>query len=205
MIETLLNPNFAYLFLVAGFFLAILAMLTPGTGILEIGALFAFVFAGWAVYNLPINYWALVVLILGVIPFLFAVRRSGQYIYLGLSILALVIGSAYLFRGEVWWQPAVNPVLAAIVSLLTGGFLWIITRKTIEVSLTRPSHDLEALLGLVGEAKTDIHEEGSLQVAGELWSATSSTLIPAGAHARVIGREGFMLQVEILPEDEEPS
>jgi len=202
MLELLLNPDIAYLFLVAGFLLAILAMLTPGTGLLEIGAVFAFVLSGWAVYSLPINFWALVILLLGVIPFLFAVRRSGQYIYLGLSILTLVIGSAFLFRSEVWWRPAVNPILATIVSVLTGGFLWIITRKTIEAGLARPSHDLEALLGLVGEAKTDIHEEGSIQVAGELWSATSTANIPAGAHARVIGREGFMLQVEIVPDVE---
>lgn len=203
MLETLLNPNFAYLFLVAGFFLAILAILTPGTGFLEIGSLFAFVFAGWAVYNLPINYWALVILLLGVIPFLYAIRRSGRYLYLGLSILTLVIGSAYLFRGDVWWQPAVNPILAFIVSLLTAGFLWFITIKTIEASQARPSHDLGALLGLVGEAKTEIHEEGSLQLAGELWSATSPTPIPAGAHARVVGREGFMLQVELIPDKEQ--
>jgi membrane-bound serine protease (ClpP class) len=203
MFETLLNPNFAYLFLIAGFFLAILAMLTPGTGILEIGALFAFVFAAWAVYSLPINYWALAVLVLGVIPFVYAVRRSGQYVYLGLSILALMVGSAYLFRGDSWWLPAVHPVLVVIVSLLTAGFLWIMARKTLEAGLARPSHDLQALLGLVGEAKTDIHEEGSLQVAGELWSATSDTPIPAGRRARIIGREGFMLQVESVQEDEE--
>jgi len=205
MLETLLNPNFAYLFLVAGFFLTILAMLAPGTGFLEISALFSFIFAGWAVYNLQINYWALVILLLGVLPFLYAVRRSGQYIYLGLAILALVIGSAFLFRGEAWWQPAVNPALASVVSILTGGFMWIIVRKTIEASLSRPSHDLEALLGLIGEAKTEIHEEGSLQVAGELWSATSQAPIPAGERARVVGREGLMLHVEIvLDKKDEP-
>jgi len=202
MLETFLNPNFAYLFLVAGFFLAILAILAPGTGLLEIGALFSFIFAGWAIYNLQINYWALVILLLGVVPFVLAVRRSGQYIYLLLAILALLLGSAFLFRGEAWWQPAVNPVLAAIVSLLTGGFLWIITRKTIEANLTHPSHDLQSLIGSIGEAKTDIHEQGSLQVAGELWSATSAASIPAGSRARIIGREGLILQVEIVSEEQ---
>lgn len=203
MEEFLLDPNIAYLFLVSGFFLAILAVLTPGTGIIEIAALFCLIFAGWAVYILPINYLALGILLLGVIPFSYAVRRSGQYLYLGLSFLALVIGSAYFFRGDVWWQPAVNPILAAIVSLLAGGFLWVVARKTMELRETRPSHDLEALVGLIGEAKTEIHDEGSLQVAGELWSATSEKSIPAGAHARVVGREGFMLRVEIVPEEED--
>ena len=42
-----LNPNVAYLFLVAGFSLALMAVLTPGTGLLEIGALFVLLLAGW--------------------------------------------------------------------------------------------------------------------------------------------------------------
>lgn len=197
-----LNPNIAYLFLVAGLFLALMAMLTPGTGLFEVSALFALIFAGWAVYRLEINYWALVVLVLGVIPFVIAVRRAGQYLYLALSILALMFGSAYLFRGDVWWQPAVNPILALFVSLLTGGFLWLIARKTIEASLARPSHDLGALMGVIGEAKTDIHAEGSLQVAGELWSAFSEKSIPEGERARVVGREGLVLKVEAIEESD---
>lgn len=117
-----LDPNIAYLFLVAGFSLAIMAILTPGTGLFEIGALFALLLAGWGVYNLPVNYWALAVLLLGVIPFILAVRRSGRMLFLVIALLALVFGSAYLFRGEMWWQPAVNPILALVVSLLMGGF-----------------------------------------------------------------------------------
>jgi len=198
-----LDPNIAYLFLVAGMFLALMAMLTPGTGLFEVSSLFALIFAGWAVYRLEVNYWALAVLILGVIPFVIAVRKAGQWVYLAISILALMIGSAFLFRGEVWWQPAVNPLLALFVSLLTGGFLWLITRKTIEASLARPSHDLSALLGAIGEAKTDIHSEGSLQVAGELWSAFSDKAITEGSRVRVIGREGFLLKVEAVEENEE--
>lgn len=198
-----LDPNIAYLFLVAGVFLALMAMLAPGTGLFEVGALFTLIFAGWAVYQLEINYWALTVLILGVIPFVIAVRKAGQYLYLGLSILTLMVGSAYLFRGPVWWRPAVNPLLALLVSLLTGGFLWLITRKTIEASLARPSHDLGALMGVIGEAKTEIHSEGSLQVAGELWSAFSEKEIPKGERARVIGREGLILKVEAVEDTEE--
>jgi membrane-bound ClpP family serine protease len=60
----------------------------------------------------------------------------------------------------------------------------------------RPSHDLSTLVGQVGEAKTRIHAEGSVQVAGELWSARSEKSIPYGSPVKVIGREGFVLVVE---------
>lgn len=204
MEQILLNPNVAYLLLVGGFLLAILALLSPGTGILEVSALFALLLAGWAVYHLPINLWALLVLLLGVFPFLLAVRKSRRLIYLVFSILTLVLGSAFLFQGENW-HPAVHPILALVVSVLTGGFVWLVVTKTLEAGLARPEHDLSRLVGAIGEAKTDIHMEGSVQVAGELWSARSQKPIPAGSVVRVMRMDGFVLEVEQVHEMDAPS
>lgn len=191
-----LNPNLAYLFLVGGFSLALMAILTPGTGLLEISAFFCLILAGYGVYNLPINYWALVILLLGVFPFIWAVRKSGKIIYLGICILALVLGSAFLFRGDIWWKPAVNIILTVVTSLLTGGFFWIAARKTLEAESAPPAHDLTSLIGAIGEAKSDIHHEGSVQVLRELWAARSEEPIEQGAKIQVIDREGFILTVE---------
>ena len=200
--EFLLNPNVAYLLLAVGLIFAVLALLSPGTGLLEIAALFVLVLAGWGVYNLPTNLWALAILIAGAILFVVAVRKAGQWIYLAASILALVIGSAFLFRGEAWWMPAVNPFLALIISVLSGGFFWLATRKALEARNVQLSHDLGRLIGEIGEAKSTIQDEGSVQVAGELWSAHSDQLIPIGAQVRVVGREGFILQVEAVDQQE---
>ena len=46
--------------------MALMAILTPGTGVLEISAFFSLLLAGYGIYNLDINYWALVFLIIGV-------------------------------------------------------------------------------------------------------------------------------------------
>jgi membrane-bound ClpP family serine protease len=94
------------------------------------------------------------------------------------------------------WRPAVNPLLAFISSVLYAGFLWIVVQKTLQASHARPSHDLAALVGQIGEAKTRIHADGSVQVAGELWSARSEKSIANGSFVRVVGREGFVLLVE---------
>lgn len=191
----LLNPNLAYLFLVGGFSLAIMAILTPGTGVLEIAAFFSLLLAGYGIYNLPINFWALGILLLGIFSFIWAVRRSGRAVYLVVSILALVIGSAYFFEGETAWKPAVNLVLAAVTSILAAGFFWIVASKTLEARASPLSFDLNNLIGATGEAKTDIHQEGSAQILGELWAVRSSQPISTGAAVRVIAREGFILEV----------
>jgi membrane-bound serine protease (ClpP class) len=194
-VEILLDPNIAYLLLVAGMVLAVLALLAPGTGLLELGALIALLLAGWEIFNLPINLWALGVLLLGGFLFALALRKPERSAYLAISIIALAIGSAFLFKGE-GWRPAVNPVLAVVVSGLTVIFFRITARKVIEADQTQPAHDLDALIGAVGEAKTDIYTDGTVQVNGELWSAYSERLIYADSPVRVLRRDGFILEVE---------
>lgn len=193
--EILLDPNVAYVVLVLGFLLAFLAVLVPGTGLIEVFALFALILSAYAIYNLPVNYLALGVLVLGVFPFLLALRRSRQLAYLGLSILALVIGSAFLFVKN-GWQPAVNPFLALVVSTLVVLFLWITARKAMDASLAPPSHNVDKLIGHTGAAATDIDGDGTIQLESELWSAHSEQRIPAGSEVRVVGREGLTLLVE---------
>ncbi len=194
--DILLNPNVAYLLLVVGTLLTLLAIVTPGTGILEVGALFCLVLAGYAVYNISFNWWALVILVLSLAPFLYAIRQPKREAFLILSILGMVIGSVFFFtKGGT---PAVNPILAIVVSVLYSGFLWISIRRVIQALQTHPSHDLATLMGMVGESKTSVSQDGSVQVAGELWSARSEKVVSAGSPIRVIGREGFVLVIESL-------
>jgi membrane-bound serine protease (ClpP class) len=197
--EILINPNVAYLILVVGVVLTIMALFAPGTGILEVSALFVLLLAGWEMTQLPINVWALALLVLGVVPFIFAVRKSQNIAYLVVALIAFVIGSAYLFQGEEWWQPGVNPILAIIVSALASGFIWFASTKVLESEKLRPRHDLAKIIGETGEAKTDILDEGSVQIGSELWSARSNVQIYEGSKVKVVKRDGFILEVEPIP------
>ena len=193
--DFLLDPNVAYLILLAGILLAFLALATPGTGLLEIGALFCFVLAGYAVYNRSVNWWALVILLLSIVPFIQAIRKPKNPIFLAISIILLVVGSVFLFASEDSLI-SVNPVIAFLASGLVSVTMWFVLRKVIESVSFRPSHDLEALVGQIGEAKSAIHLDGSVYLAGEMWSARSDSEIPAGSHVRVLRRDGFTLVVE---------
>ncbi|MEW6651353.1 MAG: hypothetical protein AB1453_14360, partial [Chloroflexota bacterium] len=91
----LMDPNVAYVLLVVGLVLGILSLFSPGTGLLEIGALFALVLAGIGALSYQINPWALALLIGGVVPFYFALRRSRHWIFLVLTIAAVIVGSVF--------------------------------------------------------------------------------------------------------------
>lgn len=193
--DFLLDPNIAYLILLGAVLLAMLSLASPGTGLLEIGAFFCIALAGYAIYHLSFNWWALVLLGLSIVPFVYALQKPKREIYLALSILLLVIGSVFIFPRTVEYG-MVNPVVALVASVLVAGFLWIAVRKSVEAANKRPTHDLDGLVGKIGEARTKVEDEGSVQVDGELWSARSEKTIPAGSSIRVLGREGFVLIVE---------
>ena len=199
--DILLNPNVAYFFLLGGFLLGMLALATPGTGFFEISALFCIALAGYAVYNLSINLWALILLVLSLFFFIYAIQKPKRELFLGVSIFLLVIGSVFLFPREEGFGIAVSPMVATVASTLVAGFLWIVARKSIEAAFSRPAHDLNTLIGQVGEARTDIHDEGSVQVGMELWSARSDSPISAGSAVRVIRRDGFFIVVEQVLEN----
>jgi membrane-bound serine protease (ClpP class) len=193
--DFLLEPNVAYLLLLSGVLLGLMSLATPGTGLFEIGAFFCLALSGYAVYNLSFNWWALVILVLSIVPFVYAIQKPKRELYLGLSISLLVIGSVFMFAVD-GWKPAVNPFVALVTSGLFSAFLWIAVRKSTQAAGTRPAHDLEVLVGSIGEARSKVHEEGSVYVAGEMWSAKSDKPIPAGSSIRVVRREGFTLVVE---------
>jgi membrane-bound serine protease (ClpP class) len=194
---TLLSPNITYLVLVIGIILAMLALLSPGTGALELGALFLFLLAGYGIYNTPVNLWALMVLLAGVTVFvILALRKSRRWWHLAIAIAALVIGSAYLFSSNVWYVPAVHPLLALVTSLLASGLMWIIARRGLEAISRRPDNKLQDVVGAVGETRSEVFQEGSVYVSGELWSAHSKKPIPSETRVRVVSRDGFTLEIE---------
>jgi membrane-bound ClpP family serine protease len=193
--DFLINPNVAYLLLLGGVFLAMLALVAPGTGLLELAAFISLSLAGYGIYRLSFNWWALALVVLSVVPFIYSIRKPNREVYLGISIVLLVVGSIFLFPSE-GGGPAVNLFVAFIASALVAVFLWLAVTKSIQATQVQPAHDLDALVGQTGEAKTKISDEGSVQVAGELWTARSEKPIKAGSAIRVVRREGFVLIVE---------
>ena len=195
MDNILLDPNVAYLILLGGVLLGFLAIITPGTGLFEIGTFFCILLTGYVFYHLPINGWAIIVMLLSIIPFVYASQKPKRGLFLGISILLVVIGSVFVFpRSEA--QSGVNPLVAIISSGFTATFLWLTVRKYLEAAHLKPVHDLSDLVGKTGSTRTDVNIEGSVQVAGELWSARSDQLIPTGCSVKVVRREGFILVVE---------
>jgi membrane-bound ClpP family serine protease len=118
-------------------------------------------------------------------------RAKGHWAFLIISIAAIMAGSVFLFSGETWWKPSVNPILAAVVSISSGAFFYFAARKVMEARATVPTHDLNSIIGEVGEAKTAIQAEGSVQVAGSLERRTVTAYPPVHWCVWLTGKVSF--------------
>jgi membrane-bound serine protease (ClpP class) len=205
MIMTLLDspilPNILYVLFVLGLWTLALAVVTPGTGVLEVLAVGGIGAAVLGTAFVPINGWALIPVLLGVAFFALSLLGRRTWLWLFLAAGAESLGSAFLFVTSTG-APAVDPVLAVLTSALTVGFFWLAVGKAIAAQKTEPRVEPLDVVGRTGEARTAIDPTGSAYVAGELWSARSETPIAVGSRVRVVERDGLILTV--VPQDNPP-
>ena len=204
-LELLLDtPNLVYLVLVAGIWAGALALVVPGTGALEVISIFCLLIAGYASLSLPVNLWAIVLLLLGMGGFVAAVVRPRKSYYLIASVVLLTAGSILLFRGEDGRVSGVSWPLAMGTTVFTIGFFWLVVYKSLKAHSQRPTMDPGRLMGEFGETLTEVAGSGTIQLASETWSARSREALPAGTRVRVVGREGLVLLVEPASPTAEP-
>lgn len=190
----IIDPNIAYVLLIVGFVLSVLALLTPGTGIVEIIGLFSMILAGYGIISNPSNYWALLILI-PFLPLIFVYRKTKKDYYLIISIALLNIGSYTIFKSESGGF-AVSPAIAFVVILLNAPILWVVVKKIIEAIDRKPDFDPTNIIGAIGDARTNIFQEGTAYVSGEEWSVRSDQKIDKGEKIEVIRKEGLILLVK---------
>jgi membrane-bound serine protease (ClpP class) len=197
VISNLLAPNLLYLLLVSFFFLASIAILTPGAGILELAGLLTLIAAVWGIVSLPLNYGILLVLILGTFPMVVAARLTGKRFFIYLSAICLTSGSILIFPGEYWYRPAINPILVGSVSVSLGLLFVFSAQSFLDKTLQTSPHQLDTLIGAHGEAYSSFsgEMEGTIKIQGKYWSARSADHIKKGEPIQIIDRVGSLLVV----------
>ena len=196
--NSIIGPDVAYVLLVIGFVLSVLALLTPGTGVIEIIGLFSMIIAGYGIISNPVHYWAFIILI-PFLPLIYFYRKKKKDYLLAISIACLNIGSFTLFKSTTGGF-SVSPLVAFVVLLVNAPLLWILVKKIIEAIDKKPDFDPGNIIGMIGDARTNILQEGTAYVGGEEWSARSKERIEKGEKIKVIKKEGLILWVEKLEE-----
>jgi len=189
-------PNLFYLCLVIGLWVTALGLVSPGTGVLEALALLLLGGAAVGMLTWPVNSLAFIPLILGASAFVLSlVRRQQSGLWLPASAILISLGSIFLFE-TASGGPAVQPVLAVVMSAFTVLFFWVGVRRGLEAQRAAPSFAAETVIGQIGETRSPVHREGEVYVGGEMWSARAEQPIAEGQRVRVLGLDGLVVEVE---------
>lgn len=202
-----MDPNVVYLVLLFGLWVAVTATYVPGTGLLEGVAAVALVIALVIMTSLPTNWWAVLVLILGVLSFLLVPFLNARFAILAQGGLILqAIGGAFLFYG-----PSVSWLLIGLtigIALLYHNFalLPLLQKVRQQRAVIDDNGQLVGAFGRVVSVfvPTGSNHVGTVNVRGEQWSAYSEKPLLVGDEVVVVEREGLQLFVEGLKHKQAP-
>ena len=194
--DFLINPNIGYLSIVGAVAFVMLTFVMPRSRLPIIGFVICLALAWYEISQLKANPWDLIIVVLSPIPFYVAVRTSRLHFpLLLLSLMALTIGAYFIFTDQNA-APTVNLNLVMGVSFLSALFAWAAYNRQIQKQNEKGIYDPDSVVGLIGEARTEIDSSGLVLLEGELWRARSKTPIPAGSAVRVLRSGGGLLTVE---------
>ena len=195
LLAIITNPNIAYILMLLGIYGLFFELANPGYVLPGVIGGVSLLLALYALQVLPVNYAGLGLMFLG-IALIVGELFMPSFGILGIGgIVSFVLGSILLFDRDSG-NIAVSMPLIIAVSVLSSGFFLIVIRS-LYASRRRPVvTGAEELIGATGRIAADFRGKGTIYIHGEQWNVRSDTPMQGGDDARVIGRDGLILQVE---------
>jgi membrane-bound serine protease (ClpP class) len=196
------TPVAVYVLLVLGLWGLAFELTQPGLGLAGIGGAVFVAFAAYGLTVIPVHWLGIALLLIGM-------GLQGLDVVLKRLGVLTISGTILFAAGSVWawWGVAPNiDVPWWLIALLTvSGFLLFGFGFTVALKARERVRTAQVgLVGLVGEARSDLNPEGGVEVKGALWRARSGNgSIPRGTKVRVRGIDGLILRVEPEPGSDE--
>ncbi len=194
------NPNVAYLALIIGLLMLVVAVTTPGTGLAEVIAIIALAVAAIGLVQLEANLAGVVLIVAAFVLFALDVTQTAHGALTLGGAIALFAGSLLLFPASeggptisIWLIGAVTLLMVTVSLVFLSALLrW---RKQ-----HRVDNAAQTTLGQRGVVKTAIAplKPGTAQIAGQLWSVSADSAIAVGVEVEVVERDGLTLKVKPL-------
>ena len=193
----LVDPNIALLLLVAGALLIYLEFNTPGTIVPGALGTLMVLLAIFGLNLLPIRYTAVLLLVAALVLMVLEAKFGGHGALAIAGVVCLAFGTLTLVAAPVP-EMSVSPFVAVAVSVGFGGITVFLVRLAVRARRMKARLGADALIGKLAAAMEPLAPEGHVLVDGEIWLATATQPIQAGARLRVVGHQDYVLQVELL-------
>jgi membrane-bound serine protease (ClpP class) len=195
LLSWLVNPNIALLLLVGGALLIYLEFNVPGTIVPGALGTLMVLLAIFALGLLPIRYTSVLLMVAALVLLLLEAKFGGHGALAIAGIICLTFGTLTLVAAPVQ-EMAISPWVALAVSAAFGSITVFLVRLVVRAQRMKSRLGPPALVGSRARAMEPLNPEGHVLVEGEIWSAVSTTPVPAGAPLRVIGLDKYLLHVE---------
>jgi len=198
LLDTLANPNLAYLLFLLGVLAIVVEVFAPHgfvTGTLGVVALLLGL-VGMAL--LPVQWVGVALLVLGMVLLVLELKLTSHGLLTLTGLAAFVLGSLVMFPRVPgyrvsWWVIGAVCVLWALA-------LTTVVRLVMKARRGAVLVGVERLVGTVGVAKTELAPQGVVLLSGEDWHAEADPApIARGERVQVLEVNRLTLRVRKLP------
>jgi len=195
VLDTLSNPNIAYILMMVGLLGLYFELSNPGAFFPGIIGGISLILAFFAFQTLPVNYAGILLIILALILFILEIKVTSFGMLTVGGVISLTLGSLMLFDSRAAPFARLSfDVLIPVVSI-TSACCIAIVYLAIRAYRRKPATGREGIVGEIGIAKSSIDPEGKVFVHGEYWDALSNERIPEGTAVTVVEVKGSKLKV----------
>jgi membrane-bound serine protease (ClpP class) len=193
-LHTITNPNIAFILMTLGINGILFELASPGGYAAGVVGVICLLLAFYALGVLDVNYTGLLFIALAFILFVVDIKAPTHGVLTLGGIASFVLGSLILFNSPIY---AVSRSLVFSVALTTGAFFAFIVTKAVAIQRRIATTGVEAMVGALAIARTDLSPAGTVFLKGEWWKAEAEDPpIKAGEQVRVKSVEGFRLRVK---------
>lgn len=199
LLQVLTNPNVVFLLITVGVQAILIEISAPGGWVAGFIGVACLALGTYGLGILPVNWFGLVFMVTAFVLFWLEIEAPTYGALTVAGLASFIVGALVLFNSPTTpsFQRVSVPLVIGVAVAIGLFFMTVITfalkamRRPVEVGV-------EALIGRLGEARTDIAPRGMVQVAGELWSAEvedGELAVRSGERVEVVGVEGLRLSI----------
>jgi len=197
VINTIADPNIAYLLLMAGILGLYMEFAHPGVIFPGVAGAICLILALISLQVLPFNHAGLALIFLGV-ALLVGEAFLPSFGVLGIGgVISLALGSFLLFDTQDSGVGVDRSIIFTAVATLAS-FVLAISYLVYRSQKSKPTLGIEGMLGEVGDVRAKLNPAGKVFVRGEYWNAEAEGEIDVGEKVEVVGCEGLNLKVRRL-------
>ncbi len=188
-------PSFIYLLLVLGLGALAFELFQPGFGVAGFAGLVMLPFAIFGLSVLPVTWWALALLLVGLALYCVDAAMAGLGAMTAAATGAFALGSYYVFgTGDL----RVPPVLAVVMTATVATFFVVVLTVILRAQAGPEGVEVGDLVDRHGIVRSVLNPEGHVYIDEALWRArtTDGSKMRVGTPVTVTGVDGAVLLVE---------